>query len=190
MCHGLLLSQFESCSCKILSLQRELLQTQIQIHSRKCALYRDLRLQRQKQEAASQQQNQLDFAATKFISHFLQRQNTCRGKRRKIEALKSQVAFARANLIHVLKRQKREPVFFSFFPLLFSAKLILLCNSVYRIIQGGDEAELVERRTGTPLRQVRFPGTTRVFFFFLSQSQLSAQTLLRCPYIPVCNCLH
>ena len=29
--------------------------------------------------------------------------------------------------------------------------------------QGGDVAQLVERRTGTPLRQVRFPGAARDF---------------------------
>ena len=45
---------------------------------------------------------------------------------------------------------------------------------------GGDVAQLVERRTGTPLRQVRFPGAARD-----SRppppppSQLSVQTLLR-----------
>ena len=42
---------------------------------------------------------------------------------------------------------------------------------------GEDVAQLIERRTGTPLTQVRFPGAARVFFFFFSQSQLSVQTL-------------
>ena len=48
---------------------------------------------------------------------------------------------------------------------------------------GRDVAQLLERRTGTPLRQVRFPGAARDF----SPSQLSVQTLLRCPYTPECN---
>ena len=43
---------------------------------------------------------------------------------------------------------------------------------------GGGVAQLVERQTGTPLTQVRFPGAARDF----SLSQLSVQTLLRCPY--------
>ena len=30
--------------------------------------------------------------------------------------------------------------------------------------QGGDVAQLVEHRTGTPLTQVRFPGGSRDFF--------------------------
>ena len=47
---------------------------------------------------------------------------------------------------------------------------------------GGDVAQLAERRTGTPLRQVRFPGTARDFF--PPESQLSVQTLFRCPYSP------
>ena len=42
-------------------------------------------------------------------------------------------------------------------------------------------------RTGTPRTQVRFPGCGRRFF---SQGQLSVQTLLRCPYTPVCNRMH
>ena len=45
----------------------------------------------------------------------------------------------------------------------------------------GGVAQLVERRTGTPLRQLRFPGAARDFFL---QSQLSVQTLLRCPHSP------
>ena len=51
---------------------------------------------------------------------------------------------------------------------------------------GGDVAQLVEHRTGTSLRQVRFPGAARDF----SPSQLSVQTLLRCPYNPVRNRMH
>ena len=44
----------------------------------------------------------------------------------------------------------------------------------------GDIAQLLEHRTGTPLTQVRFPGAARfVCLFFLSQSQLSVQTLSR-----------
>ena len=38
----------------------------------------------------------------------------------------------------------------------------------------GDVAQLVERRTGTPLRQVRFPGTARVS---LPESTLSVESL-------------
>ena len=44
-----------------------------------------------------------------------------------------------------------------------------------RKLSGGDVAQLVERRTGTPLRQVRFPGAARDFFFlprFNFQSRL------------------
>ena len=48
----------------------------------------------------------------------------------------------------------------------------------------GDVARSVERRTVTLLTQVRFPGAAKDFFFSLSQSQLSVQTLLRCPYTP------
>ena len=53
----------------------------------------------------------------------------------------------------------------------------------------GDVAQLVERRTGTPLTQVRFPGAAKELFF-LPQSPLSVQTLLRRPYTPVCNRMH
>ena len=35
-------------------------------------------------------------------------------------------------------------------------------------VSGGDVAQLLERRTGAPLRQVRFPGAARDFFFFFS----------------------
>ena len=38
---------------------------------------------------------------------------------------------------------------------------------------GGDVAQLVERRTGAPLTQVRFPGCGKRFF---SKSQFSVQT--------------
>ena len=44
--------------------------------------------------------------------------------------------------------------------------------------KGGDVAQLVEHRPGTSPRQVRFPGSARILF---PQSQLSVQTLLRCP---------
>ena len=45
---------------------------------------------------------------------------------------------------------------------------------------GGYVAQLVEEhRTGTPPTQLRFPGTARDF----SSSQLSIQTLLRCPRV-------
>ena len=53
--------------------------------------------------------------------------------------------------------------------------------------KGGDVAQLVEYRTGTLPTQVRFPGAARHFF---SQSPLSVQTALRCPYTPVCNRMH
>ena len=48
--------------------------------------------------------------------------------------------------------------------------------------EGGDVAHLVEQRTGTPPTQVRFPGAATDFFS--PKSQLSVQTLLRCPYTP------
>ena len=51
---------------------------------------------------------------------------------------------------------------------------------------GGDVAQLVERRTSTPPRQVRFPLAARDF----SPSQLLLQTLLRCPHTPVCDRMH
>ena len=49
---------------------------------------------------------------------------------------------------------------------------------------GGDVAHLVEHWTGTPLRQVRFPGAARDFSLRVS---LSVQTLPWCPYAPVCK---
>ena len=45
---------------------------------------------------------------------------------------------------------------------------------------GGDVAQFAERKTSTPLRQVRFPVAARDF----SPSQISVQTLLRCPCSP------
>ena len=51
---------------------------------------------------------------------------------------------------------------------------------------GGDVAQLVEHRTGTLPTQVRF----RCGKGFFCLSQLSVQTLLRCPYTPVCNRMH
>ena len=56
----------------------------------------------------------------------------------------------------------------------------------YRI-KGGDVARLVERRTVTLLRQVRFPGAARDFS---PRVNFLEKTLLRCPYTPVCNCMH
>ena len=47
--------------------------------------------------------------------------------------------------------------------------------------QSGDVAQLVERRTGMLLTQVRFPGVVMGFVF---QSQLSMQSLLQRPYSP------
>ena len=52
--------------------------------------------------------------------------------------------------------------------------------------KGRDVAKLVEYRTGTPLTWVWFPGAAWDF----SPSQLSLQTLLRSPYIPMRNCTH
>ena len=49
----------------------------------------------------------------------------------------------------------------------------------------GDVAQLVERRTGTPLRPVRFPGEANDFYFF-SRSQFSVQTFLRVSVHPPC----
>ena len=52
---------------------------------------------------------------------------------------------------------------------------------------GRDVAQLVEHQTGTLPTQVQFPGAARDFSPF---SQLSVQTLLRCPFTPVCNRMH
>ena len=49
---------------------------------------------------------------------------------------------------------------------------------------GGDIAQLIERRTGTPLTQVQFPGAAQGFFFL--ESTFSADSL-KCRYTPVCN---
>ena len=49
------------------------------------------------------------------------------------------------------------------------------------ITWGGDVAQLVERRTGTLLRQVRFPGAAKDF---CPRVNFPVQTLLRCPYSP------
>ena len=54
------------------------------------------------------------------------------------------------------------------------------------VVQPWGVVQLVEHRTGTPLTQVRLPITARDF----SHSHLSVQTLLRCPYTPVCNRMH
>ena len=52
---------------------------------------------------------------------------------------------------------------------------------------GGDVAQLVERRTGTPLTQVRFPATARDF-----PPKVNFQCRLShvCPYTPVCHRMH
>ena len=49
-------------------------------------------------------------------------------------------------------------------------------SSALIILVGGDVAQLIEHRTGTPLTQVRFPEAARDILF---QTQLSVQTLLR-----------
>ena len=52
---------------------------------------------------------------------------------------------------------------------------------------GGDVAQSVERRTGTPLTQVRFPGAARDFFpraSFLCRLSYGVRTAL------VCNRMH
>ena len=54
------------------------------------------------------------------------------------------------------------------------------------IFRGGDVAQLVERRTGTPLRQVRFPGAARDFSPRVNfQCRVSYD--VRTPL--VCNCV-
>ena len=50
----------------------------------------------------------------------------------------------------------------------------------------GEVAQLAQHRTGTWPTQVRVPCAKRDF----SPSYLSVQTLLRCPYTPVCNHPH
>ena len=67
------------------------------------------------------------------------------------------------------------------------SQLISNASSVTFVRDLWDVAQLVERRTGTPPTQVRFPSAARDFF---SQSQLSVQTLLRCLYTPLCNHIH
>ena len=61
-------------------------------------------------------------------------------------------------------------------------RIIILCAYLRRG-RDGDVAQLVEDQTGTSLTQVRFPGGARDF----SPSQLSVQTLLWCPYTPMCS---
>ena len=64
-----------------------------------------------------------------------------------------------------------------------SAKISLLWTN-----DGGwNVAQLLEHWTVTLWMQVRFHGAAS---FFFSQSQLSVQTLFRCPYTPVCNRAH
>ena len=60
-------------------------------------------------------------------------------------------------------------------------------SSALIILMGGDGAQLVEHRTGTPLTQVRFPGAARDFSPRINfQCRLS----YRCPCTPVYNCMH
>ena len=63
----------------------------------------------------------------------------------------------------------------------------LISHSLDGVNDGGDVAQLVKRRPGTPLKQVRFPDAARDFF---SQNQPSVQTLLRCPYRPRVQRMH
>ena len=49
-----------------------------------------------------------------------------------------------------------------------------------------DVAQLVEHWTGLLPTQAPFPGAARNF----SPRQLALQTLLQCPYNPVCSCMH
>ena len=52
---------------------------------------------------------------------------------------------------------------------------------------GGDVAQLLERRTVTPLKQVRFPGVARD----LSPTvNIQCRLSFLCPYTPVCNRMH
>ena len=51
----------------------------------------------------------------------------------------------------------------------------LVSCEAWGIGRGGVVAQLVERRTGTPLRKVRFPGAARDFF--LPESTFSADSL-------------
>ena len=48
------------------------------------------------------------------------------------------------------------------------------------IFRGGDVAQLVERRTDTPLRQVRFPDAGR---YFSPRVNFQRRLSTRCPYI-------
>ena len=57
---------------------------------------------------------------------------------------------------------------------------------------GGDVAQLVERRTGTPLRQVQFPGAARDFFppestFSADSLTVSEQLLCAIACINICS---
>ena len=58
----------------------------------------------------------------------------------------------------------------------------ILCRDV-----GENVTWLAECRTSIPLKQVWFPAAARDFF---PPSQPSVQTLLWCPYSPVCNRMH
>ena len=51
----------------------------------------------------------------------------------------------------------------------------------------GNVAWLVERRTGTPLRQIRFPGAARDFS---PKVKFQCRLSYVCPYTPVCNRMH
>ena len=53
--------------------------------------------------------------------------------------------------------------------------------------RGGDVAQLVEHRTGTPLIQVRFPGVARDFS---PRVNFHCRFSYVCPYTPLCNRLH
>ena len=63
----------------------------------------------------------------------------------------------------------------------FSSGRSLVDFPITGIIGDGDMAQLAQRRTSTPLTQVRFPGAERNFS---PPSQLSVQTLLGCLRTP------
>ena len=64
-----------------------------------------------------------------------------------------------------------------------AAELVLLRG------RGGDVAQLVKHRTGTPPTQVRFPGAA-IFFFFLAESIFCADSFYSVRTPLVCNRRH
>ena len=80
-----------------------------------------------------------------------------------------------------IRRLPAGTCFSNSFQMLTAVQAVMVFGFKYR---GGGIAQWVERPTENPdaiLMQVRIPG---VAFLFLSHSQLSVQTFLRCPYRP------